>query len=321
MRSALVAAAIAGPASACGEDTDGAAREVVAGLQQAFAGKDLEAICAEMTPLAKRQAGLMAHGRLEACERDVGEALDLLGQGAWTEPGTSDAVAVDDNRATVTLTGDVDVALRRQDSAWRIDSFFGTPEPLAARYRRELPTLESPGPEEAAVAAFDGRGQPCPVVDTRDYFDITGGCTLEATSMDLRVDLETVFGTFEFGRCELRLEARIGPDGRTWMTRFKFGAATLNGCADIYTCRNPRFKTVSWPGRLESDGDGGYVLYTRACFDSCVGYYTGDLELRLEPSSAGGMRIVNAGRVGTSGLAFEGELDIESDIQLRAADE
>jgi hypothetical protein len=267
--------------SSCGSDSGpkpdppGPIPTAVRELQRSFAAGDLDRVCARMTSSARRQAGLMAHGKVESCAKDMRQAIGLIEQGGgFGDVDATEIAAVrrEGNRATVTVALDdwhTAVPLVARGGAWKLDSFFGIPTAEAlsrlARRRDALPAAaEDPPPDAREVVVTGGR---------------------------IAVTMLTAFGSFEFSDCRFELTAYADEAGRTWTHDFERdgpGAA----CGDIEQCGAPypgeRYDgkansgvPMPWRGTLRADGDA-YVHEVDACFWTCVGFFEGRLSLRLE---------------------------------------
>lgn len=291
-------------------------------VQRAFTTKDVAGICSRMSTTAKRQAGQMSHGGIDTCEWDVREALLVLRPAEWREPSRIHHVTVDGEKATAVITmegqGQLDIPLRKQGGRWRIDSFFGTPPSDAHKYRAETRTAEIAESGGNAVVATGEHGSPCSTIEASSFPEVDGGCEVEVSVENATVDVATVFGSFEFGQCSVDYDVLVDGDGNTRTTRFRFNAKTLNGCADMGICRNASYDALPWPGRIEEDDNGGFVHRMRACLDTCVGYYVGELVMRFEPTRSG-LRVRPTSGIGSSGLRFGGALAVEGSLGLRPA--
>jgi hypothetical protein len=302
--------------TSCGAGGDDEARDLrdvraaVAELQAAFSKRDLASLCARMSRRAQRQAGRMAHGTPGPCAGDLREALRAIG-GNWTatRPGRVEAIRVRGDRAAVTLartSGTLSVPLVHEGGAWRLDSFFGTPEPVALRAaastrRRPFPPVARGG----AVEVLDGTGYPCFDPFVEDFPAIAGDCGFDVPKGRVTVTVATALGDFEFGECELTQRVVAGGDGRTWTTQFLFTWPVNNGCADIRPCSDDAGERLPWKGRLEQAGPGVLVHRVDACLETCVGFYTGRLVTRLT-RTAGRWRLTGERiAVGASGLRID----------------
>jgi hypothetical protein len=326
-----VALATGTVATSCAEDDREASaeeREAVAAarsLQRAFASRDLEALCANMTATAKQQAGRLAHGIPSHCERDLRRAFGIVRpKGGWASTQGGDATAtVEGKRATVTFAGAdrpaLDVGLAREGGRWRLDSFFGTPPQVAQAYSAATRGASVPT-EGAAVTAGDGSGTPCSDFAEDDFPAITGTCSFVATTKRMTVDISTVLGDFEFGDCTVTYRVHLAADGTTWTegTLFESPTSKNNGCTDIRPCMNDANEPMPWKGSIRSEGNGAFVHHMNACLDTCVGSYTGALALKMRRVDGRWRTDAVGAGVGTSGLLLDGRLQMEPpDIELR----
>ena len=140
----------------------------------------------------------------------------------------------------------------------------------------------------------DEDGEPCPELQERFGGDVrhaTGGCTFEWFGAKHQpVTVSTLFGDFVLSDCNLGISLRVDSQGRTWTTDTNLGASTggTSACGDVYRCTSDpgaeeRTPGLEWPwrGRMSSDGNGGLVHHIALCWETCVGFFTGDLELRI----------------------------------------
>lgn len=334
-RAALVAAIALGGAligSSCGGDADDerAAVRTVAQVQRAFAAGNIDAVCAGMTPAARKQAGAFAHGRPGACGGDLREAFAVAMpnavRGTRPPPRVGGAV-VDGSRASATAEADAggrfQVPLERSAGRWRIASFFGT-APSAAKAaaaaggRRPYPAAS----DGEAVEIADETGLPCFPLIVDSPTQVGGGCTLTVQGDAVRLLIDTPFGRYDFGKCTLLYRVAAGPTGRAWTIDQNLDSPYNNGCADFLPCTNTAGENLPWKGRITAAADGGFRHEMAVCLDTCVGFYAGKLVLRLERRGGRWVVIADGARVGESGLALYGRMGLEpASTRLRRAAE
>jgi hypothetical protein len=297
-------------AMSCGNEKDAALEapgvaSVVTDLQRSFADGDVDGVCAGMTKSAKDQAGLMAHGEIESCQKDMRQAMRLIEKGGGFR--NSDALAVtaarrDSDSATVTVALDgwkSDVPLIRRSGRWKLNSFFGIPTKQALR----------------TVKVRD-RVPPTTADDIRE------GEELLAVEGKMRITILTGFGDFKFSDCEFTFRSKIGRDRRTWTYGFDRDGAQDSACGDIEQCGGPdpgeRYRGANlggptpWPGRLRDDGDDAYVHDVAACFWTCVGFFEGKLSVRLVRDGSTWRTETEDLQIGNRGLRLQGSFTSSS---------
>ncbi|HEX2161339.1 MAG TPA: DUF4430 domain-containing protein [Thermoleophilaceae bacterium] len=309
--------------------TTAQARTTVTELARAFARGNLRALCARISESAKRQAGLMAHGKVESCPRDLRQAFAIVDPDStlrFAGRRSIGKVSAAGGRATVTLEvagrPHVDVALVESDGRWLLDSFFGTPQELAERSAAAVREAAFPsGPGRPARVA-DAGGVACFPFFADQFPEIDGGCELQVSGRRVAVTVATPFGDFDFGDCEFGYTALADDRGRTWITDVSFTSRVNNGCADLRECRAGG-EEAPWRGAIRAVGDDRLVHRIDACLDTCVGFYTGELIVRLTRRRGRWTAAVArsaGGTVGLSGFGLDGRLDVESDrLRIRAA--
>lgn len=319
---AAVAIALVFAAAGCGDDdapaSDAAERRAaargLAALQRSFAAGDRQRLCAQMGTTAVRQAGVVAHGQVDECPRDLSEAFDVIAAGGGFR-GVRDSVVVatevDGERARTTLDlddhGEVGVPLVRESGTWRLATFFGTPPREAERAAASAATAPFP-PAARRVAVADGTGSPCFPLFDDDYPDVSGGCALGAAGR-VTLTIGTAFGHFEFGRCELSYRVLIDDSGRSWTDSVDLSGPdnVNNGCTDVDACENADGDPLPWRGRVSATPDGRVVHRMNACLDTCIGFYAGPLTIGIS-KDRGWRALAERAAVGDSGLRFDGRL-------------
>lgn len=174
--------------------------------------------------------------------------------------------------------------------------------------------------QDGAVSAWDLTG-PKPVACTEPSADsyplIRGGCNVYGTA-PIDITVRTMFGPLHFGRCQVSVNALIGPTGRAWLQSFAPDGA--GACGDMLACREKATpekiafaNKLPWRGEvLQRAGRPGMEL--DLCVDTCMGKFEGkvafdlvdergDLTLRARDSVAG-----------SSGLELDGEWDLNASI-------
>lgn len=325
----LVIALVLTPAIAgCDQDGGQASQEAaeqkavaraLLGLQRAFKAGDRAEVCARMSPIARRQAGLVAHGQPDSCVQDLTEALKVIdsGGGLRASPFGPVAVAAEGRRATATLAldghGAVGVPLERTGKGWGLATFFGT-SPLealdAAAASRRAPYPSARG----AVTVGEAPNVPCLPLFAEDYPLIVGGCELSALAPRIRLTIGTAFGHFEFGECELKYRVMVDESGRAWTNAVEFnGAGNINnGCADVQPCELEKGLALPWRGRVSATPAGRFVHRMNVCLDTCIGFYAGTLSMTLERGERGWRAVATNEGVGNSGLRLDGTVDLDT---------
>jgi hypothetical protein len=320
-----IAAVVALGVAACGGADDGDAdrpspeERAVAGdvraLQRAFAEGDLAGVCEQMTRAAQVQAGLIAHGKPEQCVPDLREAFGVLREGGGVKDTSATKVVgarVNGNRAIATVRlGDWthDVPLSRQGGRWKLNSFFGTPEEDARRVAETVRGQSFPAANDTAVEGLDGDGGRCFDFTEDTYPEIEADCQFRAEGTRVGVSILTAFGRFKFADCIVRYTALVDGQGRTWTTEMSFDWEINNGCADVNQCVGDG-GSIPWRGRIRSDGEGAFVHEMNVCMRTCVGFYTGTLEMRLERSGERWRTEAVDSSVGASGFRLDGPLRV-----------
>jgi hypothetical protein len=319
-----------------------AVREVQETLQDgkdSLAVGDLRVLCARMSKVAQFQAGSMAHGSPSECEADVRKALGMIRKGGGFEHARGVRVVGVDlagDRATATVARDVrrttDLPFVVEGGRWRLDSFFGTPPQRAGQLAHSIERSEFPLPQGSPVRAVDGRrGHPCPSLDQATYPRIRGGCVFTATTEAVApITIATAFGDFEFADCSMEYRVRVDRAGRTWTDAFRFQDDTpeITGCSDVYRCPldEPAGKLgiakalAPLRGRIESDGQGGFVHRMSVCLKTCVGFYAGDLVVQMTREGNHWRAEAPDAQIGGSGFTIHAPFKISSrdGLDLRA---
>jgi hypothetical protein len=295
-----------------GEEEPSAPRGPVAAavleLQRSLADGDVDGVCARMTRSAMAQAGLMAHGKIESCQKDMRQALRLIDEGGGfrnSEELELTAIRRNGSNASATVTLDdweSDVPLVRRGGKWKLDSFFGVPTKQALR------TVEARDGIPPSTADNFGAGEEPLVVVGK-----------------VRVAILTAFGDFKLSDCEFTFSSKVGRDGRTWTYNFDRDGALDSACGDVEQCgapepderysgKNPGGPTP-WPGRLRRDGDA-YVHEMAACFWTCVGFFEGELSVRLARDGKSWRTDATDLQIGSQGLRLQGPFESSSRLDL-----
>jgi hypothetical protein len=298
--------------------------ETIDRLQRAFAARDYAGFCAWVTPPAARAAGQAAHGKATTCERDVRRLFGLIRKGGgWRHVNAPRVIDVVRQGSAATATVALDrrwraqVALARRDGRWQLNGLFGVPAGDALRLADGIGDAEFPPPGDASVEAENGDGKPCPDLSEADYPAIEGGCRLTAKGQVAPLTILAPFGDFEFERCSIAYSVRVDSSGRTWTERFDVqGGPKSVACGDVNTCYAPRRQLlVPWRGRIIADGRDGFVHRMDVCIRTCVGFFTGRLNMRLLRDDDG-WRAVPIDGGGASGLRFDSPLAVKGDLDL-----
>jgi hypothetical protein len=324
----IVALALSGVAG-CGEERladDRAATRAVVQLQRAFAAGDLGALCARMTPAARRQAARFAHGRRASCPSDLHEALAIAMPAAVREtrpPPRVDSAEVDGDRAVVSATaqagGAFDVPLARRGGRWRLDAFLGTAPNIAKATTADLREQSFPEAGDAAAVRVSQAGIACFPLSDDAFPRIDNGCGAMARGRGVRLLIDTPFGRYDFGSCDIGYSVSIGPTGRAWMHGVTLTAAANNGCADVGVCRDEEGNQLPWKGRIVARPGDRFEHLIDACFDTCVGFYVWRLALGISRTDGAWRVTADRARVGRSGLLLDGHLALgPGDVALVA---
>jgi hypothetical protein len=321
---ALAAMAMALVGASCGETRDDADQvaSTVRDLQSAFADGDWKGVCARISDGAKVQVGKIAHGSPTACGRDLARAFTLIEEGGgWLHRRMPEVVDVDvdADRATATVSlgerSRAGLPLVRQGGEWKLDSFAGTPTRQAEAVRAGIRSAAFPATRGEAVGVRESAGSPCgDLVDGR-FPEISGGCQIDVTTRRTKLTVTTVFGDFRFAVCPSSYPISVDSRGRTWTGTRQVAIPGGSGpCGDINSCLDEDGQ-LPWRGRLGSAGDGTVLHVVDACFETCVGYFVGEISMRLT-RHVGGWRAELTGDVGDSGLRLQSALAVDGDLAI-----
>lgn len=180
--------------------------------------------------------------------------------------------------------------------------------------------LTAPAAADAAagdVRVWDTGGArpvPCPAIEVDRRGDLTGGCALEVSSGDFAIVIRTVVGDMEFGSCPYGYEMLVDGSGRTKLVDVAPGGQSP--CNDMRACNRDDVKP--WSGRIEAGPDGRLTHVVQACFDTCMGQFSGELRLGLSRIGDSWRQTADRALVGDSGYQLDGSWDIEQrDLDIR----
>lgn len=319
---ALLATAIAG----CGDDGDqraaprGPTAMAIRDLQEAFASGNTAAICAQMTAPARRQAHAMGKGGAGGCARAVQSDLGVLAAGGLDpdEPPAIIRTQLDGSptRATVRVGDEsgqqADVALIREDGAWKLAGFFGVPPMEFALLEESFRIRQPPRYDAPPVAGLDGDGQPCPRMRDRQHPAITGGCRFTVAGERIPVRVLSPFGGFELAECEVSYRVYVAPQGHTWTAEVTFGDDAAPGCGEIEPCRTEEGLFRPWSGRFVKEDDDSFLHYMDICLRTGVGLFGGgNLVIRMARQGDGWR--AEPSDHGATGFRIDGELEVSGE--------
>jgi hypothetical protein len=292
-------------------------------LQRAFAARDYGNLCALLTAQAQEQAGYIAHQTPTTCVRDVRRVVRTIADaGGWssTVPQIV-AVAGRGRKRTVTLETDgrrTRPRFVRERGRWRMDGFLGVAESLRSRTERTSRAAPFPAAASEEIRAREASA-PCRPVSSAAYPTLEGGCRLTFNNPKAEIEVQTLFGAFLFGECDVSYTVRVEPDGRTWTEALDVEGPRATGCSDVKQCDVPRraLSHPPWKGRLRPDGPDGYLHVAQACFRTCVGDFVGRYVTRLVPHGTGWR--IRPTSMGDVGLTFADDLSSRGDgaLELR----
>jgi hypothetical protein len=138
-----LAAVLAAPGCGGGDDVSDAeqakrVRSAYAELQDRFAAKDSQGVCARISRAAKEQVGSMGHAQPTTCVRDVRQLFKWIkaDRARGAARPTATRVAIDGDSATVTakLSDNASGPVRfvEEDGEWKLDGFFSNTGPPAS---------------------------------------------------------------------------------------------------------------------------------------------------------------------------------------------
>ncbi len=179
-----------------------------------------------------------------------------------------------------------------------------------------VPTLlmAADDPEAAAievVSRSDG-GQPCPRVERVGGGQVKGGCIVRVIQDPIvYMSVLSMVGVAPFAPCGFRFEMRVDARGR-----FAIDDARITGispCNDVRPCFGESYEdTVPWRGRLERGDGGSLVARIGMCLDTCMGRFSGPVELGLKRQAEGWRMTADRATVGTSGWELDGEWKVDA---------
>lgn len=298
--------------------------DAIDGLQRAFLAGDYEAICAASTATAARHAGIAGHGEVTQCVRDVRRLFVMVQKiDGWRHIGMPRVidVEVDDADAVATVALDrrwqAQVPMSRENGRWMLSGMFGTPPPGARAAARAIERAEFPAKSGASVRVSDDSGGACTALSEDRYPRISGGCQMRLRSGVTPFTILTVFGDFELDRCSIDYSVSVDAQGRTWTEDFEVGGDNRSvACGDVNACYDYALEwLVPWRGRLYPAGDGTYLHRMDMCLRTCVGYFIGQLVVRLIPDEDG-WRAEPVDGGGHSGFRFDAPLRVRADVEL-----
>lgn len=328
---ALAASALVG----CGDDapqkvttTGKSPRRALLEVQRAFAQRDLKSMCVLLTRSAREEVGKTAHNSPTTCLRDLDRLIGMIDSiDGWddSEPPRFVREVGDGTRREVTVRTDdgweATLPFAKEAGKWRLAAFVGTTRAALDRAEKRMPEVSFPTAAGKPVVAATSGGTPCPPIrlarnldsppSALDYYPhAAGGCVVDVTSGGrLPVRMLTAFGDFRFDDCSLTFRLRVGPDGRTWTEKWQGGGRDEGGCQDLIDCVSPASAAVNppWKGRLQMTGGDTFVLRTRMCLRTCVGFFVGDWVRTFERDGAGWR--VDSVADGRTGFSIDGSLE------------
>jgi hypothetical protein len=295
-------------------------------LQRAFADDDYAGVCAEITPAAARYAGQAAHGDPTTCKRDVRRLFGLIRKGnGWRHAGAPlvTDVAVNGSRATATVALDrrwrAQIPLTRTDGRWRLSGLFGAARGHAQQVMRATVESDFPPPGGAPVEVTGADGKPCPALSETRFPAISGGCRIDLSSRIAPLTMLTPLGDFKFDECSIDYRVLVDAAGRTLTDEFQvLGDRRSVACGDVNGCYDfAAAELVPWRGRIYPDGEDGFVHRMDMCLSTCVGYFVGELKLRLwREDGAWRAQPIDGG--GDTGFRFDHLLKARGELDIRA---
>lgn len=288
-------------------------------LQDAFADRDSAEICRRMTAPAQKQAGELAHGSPTTCPQDVGRAFEILsGESDWgggEQPVVKRIASALGSRANAIVEDEdgwrAEVALARQDGAWKLAGFFGMPPAEFAQRERALQDRPVPGLQAEPAEALDGTGAGCPDVSDKHHPEVTGGCSLGFAADSVPIAVLSPFGEFGLGDCSVSYRASIARLGHGWLTDLEIDGEDEPRCSKIERCLTEENEPRPWTSRLVGNDDSGHFQLMEICLRTPAGLFAGEFALRLvredddwhaEPAARG-----------VTGLRIGGELEMTGD--------
>lgn len=306
-------------------EVDHPVAEAIDRLQRAFVKRDYAGVCAYVTPAAARYAGTAAHGVATTCEHDMRRLFGLIRKGGgWRHAGAPRVVDVDVKGAAATATVALDshwrarVPLVRRDGYWRLSGFFGAAPDRADEVFRSNPDAGFPPAGREPIEVTGADGAPCPELSEAGYPRLSGGCEIDVRSRIAPLTILTPLGDFEFERCSIDFRVRVDASGRTSTEEFQVdGNRKSVACGDVNGCYEASTKAYTpWRGRIYADGEGSFVHRMDMCLSTCVGFFVGELELRLSRDDRG-WRAEPVDGGGTTGIRFGQRFDVSGRFDLR----
>jgi hypothetical protein len=291
-------------------------------IRKAFVANDIEGLCDLMTEPAQLSAGRSVHGTPTTCPRDVKRLFGAIAKGdGWQHKGLPrvTGMTLDGNEATALVAlGQqlAEIPFAKVGGRWKLNGFFGSPTSHAERFVAEIrnapwpPARPADALGDTRVKVRDAAGGPCPKLSYGAFPQGAGGCEIHAASeAPIELSVLTGMGDFTLEKCLISYRVLADRAGRTWTDTFAASGAPKSACGDVDACFTKKGTLMPWKGRLRSDGEGGFIHRMNMCLNTCVGSFTGDLVMHMQPEGKGWRtEPVNGG--GQSGFRFEGPLTI-----------
>lgn len=147
---------------------------------------------------------------------------------------------------------------------------------------------------------------------------VRGGCVAEADGNEVRLTVDSLVGGTSFAHCSLSYTMHVDGDGGVALADIAFAGTAP--CNDILACRTADDeRTKLWMGEIVRRPGGDLYTVLDACFTTCMGGFTGELEFALQARPGAWRAVARGSAVGRSGLVVDGLWTLDGGFAVRPA--